>query len=215
MCWDASKLCNLFLRPVSHSVTTMIYNTLFLIGLLGLLAQAFLGLSHGGHAHAGHSHAGHAHGGRGDTHGAERGPSPLWTLLSPLTLFSLCLGAGATGLAIEQAHLVPMLAGLIALLGGLVFYGLLVRPLWELMLRFASKPSAALEGMVARQAEALGHFDTQGRGLVGLTIDGQWVRVLATLETDEQRDAPAIQPGDKLTVTSVDGRANTCHVARL
>ncbi len=85
----------------------MIYTTLFLIGLLGLLAQAFLGLSHGGHdgaaghgGHAGgHSHGGHAGGHSSENgHGSDRGPSPLWTLLSPLTLFSVCLGAGATGL---------------------------------------------------------------------------------------------------------------------
>lgn len=194
----------------------MIYTTLFLIGLLGLLAQAFLGLSHGGHAHAGHSHSGHGHGGQGNSHNhtTERGPSALWTLLSPLTLFSVCLGAGATGLLTKPAHLAPILTGLAALLGGLVFYGLLVRPIWALMFRFASKPSAALDGMVSCQAEALGHFDARGRGLVGMTIDGQWVRVLATLETEDTTEAPVIQPGDQLTVTSVDGRANTCHVAR-
>ena len=197
----------------------MIYTTLFLIGLLGLLAQAFLGLSHGGPAHAGYSHAGHGghnHGhGNSHSHTSERGPSPLWTLLSPLTLFSLCLGIGGTGLLLRPSHLAPVLGMLIALLGGLVFYGLLVRPVWNLMFRFASKPSAALEGMVSHQAEALGRFDERGRGLVGLTIDGQWVRVLALLETDTQAEAPTIQPGDQLTVTSVDGRANTCHVTRL
>jgi hypothetical protein len=209
--------CNLFAPPVSYSITTMIYTTLFLIGLLGLVAQAFLGLSHGGHAHAGHSHTGHAHSGheQHDNHTSERGLSALWTLLSPLTLFSLCLGAGATGLLARSAHLAPLLAGLLALLGGLVFYGLLVRPIWTVMFRFASKPSQALEGMVAQQAQALGHFDARGRGLVGLTIDGQWVRVLAVLETEDRTETPGVQPGDQLTVTSVDGRSNTCHVARL
>ncbi len=101
------------------------------------------------------------------------------------------------------------------MLGGLVFFGLLVRPIWNLLFRFASKPSAALEGMVARQAEAVTGFDEWGRGLVGLTIDGQWVRVLATLETDTSADAAPIKPGERLTVISVDGRANSCRVARL
>ncbi len=201
----------------------MIYTTLLLIGLLGLIAQAFLGFSHsghdaahGGHAHAdmGHVHAGHnGHSSHANTPRSERGPSPLWSWLSPLTIFSLCLGAGATGMLTQSAGWSSPLTALAALLGGLVFYGLLVRPLWTLIFKFASHPSAALNGMVAQQAEALGHFDASGRGLVGLSIDGQWVRVLATLEADE--DAGAVQKGDTLTVVSVDGRANTCRVARL
>ena len=211
--------CNLFARLVSQSIERqkakpMIYTTLLLIGLLGLFAQAVLGISHSGHAgHGGHTgHGGHraAPGGRG-----ERGPSPLWTLLSPLAIFSLCLGAGATGLLLRPAHLAAATVALAAVLGGLVFFGLLVRPLWNLLFKFASKPSAALEGMVASQAEAVTGFDGRGRGLVGLTIDGQWVRVLATLEADDQIDAPAVKPGERLTVISVDGRANTCRVARL
>ena len=201
----------------------MIYTTLLLVGLVGLFAQAVLGMSHGGHAgHTGHAgHSGHA--GHGSAHGhgthhsshAERGPSPLWTLLSPLAIFSVCLGAGAAGLLLRPAHLAAVLTALLAVTGGLVFFGLLVRPLWTLLFRFASTPSAALEGMVARQAEAVSAFDGRGRGLVGLTLDGQWVRVLATLEVDDRSEAPAIRPGDKLTVISVDGRRNTCRVARL
>lgn len=201
----------------------MLYTTLLLVGLVGLFAQAVLGLSHGGHAghadHAGHiDHAGHTdHGGHDGHHGdhaAERGPSPLWNLLSPLAIFSLCLGAGATGLLLRPMHWVSALTLLAALLGGLVFFGLLVRPLWTLLFQFASKPSDALEGMVARQAEAVTGFDGNGRGLVGLTIDGQWVRVLATLEADEAEATP-VKPGERLTVLSVDGRTNSCRVARL
>jgi len=201
----------------------MIYTTLLLIGLVGLFAQAALGLSHGSHVgHTGHgSHVGHTgHGGQ-HGHGAhtgsrgERGPSPLWTLLSPLAIFSVCLGAGATGLLLKPVHLMAILTALLAITGGLVFFGLLVRPIWNLLFRFASKPSAALEGMIARQAEAVTGFDGRGQGLVGLTIDGQWVRVLATLEADDQADAPAIKQGEKLTVISVDGHRNTCRVARL
>lgn len=199
----------------------MIYTILLLIGLLGLIAQTFLGFSHSGHdaAHGGHAHAdmGHAHIGHagrgGHTPRTERGPSPLWSWLSPLTIFSLCLGAGATGLLARPAHWPSLLTALAALAGGLVFYGLVVRPLWTLIFKFASRPSAALNGMVAQQAEALGGFDANGRGLVGLTVDGQWVRVLATLDAGEE--AGAVRKGDTLTVVSVDGRANTCRVARL
>ncbi len=206
-------------KTQTKAKTLMIYTTLLLIGLVGLFAQAALGMSHGSHAgHAGQGHGGHAgqseQGHSAQGHG-ERGPSPLWTLLSPLAIFSLCLGAGATGLLLRPAHLAAALTALAAVTGGLVFFGLLVRPLWNLLFRFASQPSAALEGMVARQAEAVTGFDERGRGLVGLTIDGQWVRVLATLEDDTQADAAPIMLGEQLTVVSVDGRANSCRVARL
>ena len=196
----------------------MIYTTLLLVGLVGLFAQAVLGMSHGGHAgHTGHTGGHSSHTGRGMHHGSrgERGPSPLWTLLSPLAIFSVCLGAGAVGLLLRPAHLAAVLTALLAVAGGLTFFGLGVRPIWNLLFKFASKPSAALEGMVARQAEAVTGFDARGRGLVGLTIDGQWVRVLATLEPDSQANAPAVRPGERLTVISVDGRANSCRVARL
>lgn len=195
----------------------MIYTTLLLIGLVGLFAQAVLGMSHGSHAgHAGQGHGGHAgQSGHGHSGHGERGPSPLWTLLSPLAIFSLCLGAGATGLLLRPAHLAAALTALAAVTGGLIFFGLLVRPLWNLLFRFASRPSVALEGMVAQQAEAVTGFDERGRGLVGLTIDGQWVRALATLESDTQADAAPIMLGEQLTVVSVDGRANSCRVARL
>ena len=161
----------------------MIYETLLIIGALGMLGQAVLGLGHGfgGHAHGG-GHAGHAsgthggHGGHAGAHGhghsqhagghdageqAAHGPSPLWALLSPLALFSLCVGAGATGL-LTRAFLHGSWAALAALLGALAFYGLLVRPLWNFAMRFASEPARALAGVVATGAEAMGRFGRPG-----------------------------------------------------
>jgi hypothetical protein len=201
-----------------------------LIGILGLLAQMLLGGAHIGHlghhahvgqahgGHAGHSHAGqHGHGQHHDqAHQGEqsRGLSPLWTLLSPLTFFSICLGMGATGLLLKHLHLRTGLVALAALLGGLVFYGLIIRPLWNVMFRFASTPSTALAGTVAKEAEALTRFDSTGKGLVRVTIDGQIARILATLEPEDRAEG-AVRPGDRLTVTSVDGHTNSCRVARL
>lgn len=207
-----------------------IFTTLFLIGLLGLLAQALLGFAHVGHdqghgghgghdAHAGHGHAGHGHGHaeHGQEHGhhgeQSKGVSLLWSLLSPLTLFSLCLGVGAAGLLLKPLHLAAALTALLAAAGGLLFYGLVVRPVWGLIFQFASKPALALEGTVAQNAEALTRFDATGKGLVRLNIDGQLVRILATLEPDDR--AVAVLPGDKLLVTAVDGRTNSCRVSRL
>jgi len=220
----------------------LICSTLLLIGILGLLAQMLLGgahighlghhahggHAHGGHAHGGHAHGGHAHGGHAGQHGQGqhhgqahhdghsqgRGPSPLWTLMSPLTFFSVCLGMGATGLLLKHLHLRTSLVALAALLGGLVFYGLIVRPLWNVIFRFASTPSTALAGTVAREAEALTRFDSTGKGLVRVTIDRQIVRILATLEPEDRAEG-AVRPGDRLTVTSVDGHTNSCRVARL
>ncbi len=186
---------------------TLLCSTLLLIGILGLLAQVVLGGHHAGHL-GHHAPSGHAHGGQG------RGPSPLWTLLSPLAFFSVCLGTGAAGLLLRTLHLpVGLIAGA-ALLGGLAFYGLLIRPLWNVLFRFASTPSTSLAGTVAHEAEALTRFDAAGKGLVRVTVDGQLVRILATLEPEDRADG-AVRPGDRLTVTSVDGHSNSCRVARL
>jgi hypothetical protein len=139
----------------------------------------------------------------------------LMTILSPLTLFSFCLGAGATGLLVERFHFAVTVVALIALAGGAVFFGAIIRPLFTFLLKFASTPSTALEGVLAHEAEAISSFDANGNGLVQLTVDGQLVRVLALLEPDEHVHPSDIAPGDLLTVTSVDGHTNTCRVARL
>src|SRR5579875_3301735 len=103
----------------------MVYETLLIVGALGMLAQAALGLGHGfggahghgGHAGHGHGHSQAQHGGRGER---ANGPSPLWALLSPLAIFSLCVGAGATGL-LTRAILHGFWSGLAATAGALLF----------------------------------------------------------------------------------------------
>ncbi len=206
----------------------LVCSALMLIGFLGLLAQTLLGIGHGGHAHMGHTHGAHGHGPGAHGHGTNahhgdqghhaghsqsRDPSALLSLLSPLTFFSLCLGAGATGLLLKHLHLPAGVVGGAALAGGLLLYGAVIRPLSGLMLRFASTPSLALEGTLAREAEALTSFDAAGKGLVRLNVDGQTVRVLATLELDDR--AAGVRRGERLVVTQVDGHSNSCRVARL
>ena len=198
----------------------LICSILLLIGVIGLLAQVVLGGHHAGHlghhAPVGHAHDGHtgqSHSGQSHS-GQSHEPSPLWTLLSPLALFSVCLGVGATGLLLRHLHLPMGLVTGAALLGGLAFYGLLIRPLWNVLFRFASTPSTSLAGTVAHEAEALTRFDAAGKGLVRVTVDGQLVRILATLEPEDRAES-AVRPGDRLTITSVDGRTNSCRVARL
>jgi len=215
----------------------LIYQTLLIVGELGVLAQVALGFAHGGGHHGGHGHdaghVGHAdvHGGAhheaghalhgGDHHGEggkvahdSGGPSPLWNLFSPLTLFSLSLGAGGAGL-VALLYLAPVWSVPLAALGGWAFYRLAVRPIWALIFRFASKPSQALEGTKGKSAEAVSGFDARGRGIVRLSIDGESVRVLACLEPDDVAAGAIVRPGDTLVVTQVDARSNACTVTRL
>lgn len=214
----------------------MIYTILFLIGLIGLGAMLLIGMGHGAghsgghighdsghgghlghdaHGHAGHGHDGHGHG--HDSQGEEsRGSTGFfWQLLSPVTLMSLCMGAGATGLILRDRHLPEAMSALAASIGAVAFYGLVVKPMSTFIFKFASKPSLALEGTTAKTAEAAGKFDQSGRGIVTLNVDGQLVRVLAELEQDDRSTFDMIKPGEQLTVTAVDGRRNTCRVARM
>lgn len=139
----------------------------------------------------------------------------LMALLSPLTLFSVSLGAGATGVLLK-GHLKPaLLVAVLAALGGILFYRYAIRPVWNLILGFVSRPAEALAGVVAGEAEAVSRFDTQGKGVVRVTIDGQLVRLLAHLEPEDIARGVTVGQGDKLVVTHVDGRANSCRVTRL
>jgi hypothetical protein len=139
----------------------------------------------------------------------------LLSVLSPMTIFSLCLGTGATGIITKHLHIVTGLSVGIAIIGGFAFYSLISRPLMTLVLKFASEPSKALEGAVSEPAEVISRFDSSGRGLVNLTIDGQIIRVLATLEDSDKANAAEIAPGDHLLVTYVDGHRNACRVAKI
>jgi len=247
---------------LAYHTLGMIYESLLLIGAIGLAAQALLGFAHfGGGAHAGHS-AGHAgghsgldlnthhgaapvaghtanpcgpaaaaHGAHGTANGTpgtgttalahhatptagERASSALWTIFSPLAIFSFLLGVGAVGMLVHD-YLTESWTALVALTGGVLVYAALVKPIWNLILRFASKPAETLAGAVAGEAVAMSMFDAQGKGVVRVTVDGQLVRLLAYLENDDRQRGVHICPGDALVVTSVDGAKNTCRVTRL
>jgi hypothetical protein len=251
------------LTELHHVVTLvfhtldMLYQSLLLIGAIGVAAQAALGFSHGHGAHGGHGHGGadvhgggphHAHGvaehaavhGDGPVHAhapaqgshahhadgktdqsdgrhdgrAGDGIARVFTLLSPLTVFSFFMGIGLTGLLV-RSYLSPIPAGLVATAGGIAFYRLLVRPMWGVVLRFASKPAETLRGAVATDAEALSRFDTQGRGMVRITVDGEVKSLLAYLEPEDTKQGIVVSPGDRLVVTGVDEKKNTCRVTRL
>jgi len=205
------------------------------LGLGGLVIQLLLGFGHGSHsAHAaGHSHGGTPHPGGhaplGPAHGssaphaahspAAHSHSPIardvrgivFFLLAPRVWFSLLFGFGAAG-----ALLQPLLSGTprvcVALVGAWIFERYLVEPVWNFCLRFASTPAKTLESVLMEEAVAKTNFDANGQGLVSVTLDGQICQMLATLEPG----APAgrIFVGDKLTVTAVNLKRNSCTVVR-
>jgi hypothetical protein len=223
----------------------MIYELLSAVGGLGLLAQTVLGFAHGGgpgghsgihvhgHVHL-HSHAlenvrahGHlhtaqspasakAHAPTQPTTGTKPSPlAPFFDLLSPLALFTICLGAGVTGLLLQMRWHQQILVAFVAAAGGIGLYSLVVRPLWGLIFHFVSKPAETLSAAVAQEAEADSRFDSNGKGIVRLNVDGQLVRILAQLESDDVAQGAMVSAGEKLVVTKIDPQKNTCRVTRL
>jgi len=178
--------------------------------------------SHFGHAsHGAHSH-GSSTGARGGQVKSSRGspdaqaPSTLgWVLstLSPITIFSLSLGYGATGIVLQHVVKYPETI-ILALIGALVFTLGMVQPLMKFLGNFASKPSEGIEGSVYQEAEAVTGFDDSGRGIVRITLDGQHIQLLATLDPLELEKGIHVRKGEKLLVVEVDSARNSCRVTR-
>lgn len=186
-------------------------------------AKSFKTLHHGGaHGHAvtPHGHAGgfktfsnHHHGVSVKSAKAVPGTNPLLLALSPLDLFSYAVGAGAVGLLLEKL-VAPGLLIWLAIAGALFFNFGIVKRLMYFALRFETKPSEGLEGMIAHKAEAMTNFDKDGRGLVSLTFDDQTTQVLALLDPAELEQGIRICKGDEVVVLEVDPVRNTCRVTR-
>ena len=202
-----------------------LYISSLLLGALGLGAMALSGLGHSG-GHAGHGlfgHGAHGHGAPGHIHGGAHGHgshahgqhgSFLWAVMSPRFLFSLALGFGAVG---ELLH--PMLGGpllfVAALGGGVLFERLLVAPLWNFSMRFASTPAVTLESSVADEATAVTAFDANGQGIVSLEVDGQVVQILATLQPGDQNLGVRVRAGQRVRIEDVNPGTNRCTVSLL
>ncbi|HEX2862948.1 MAG TPA: hypothetical protein VHN99_00145 [Deinococcales bacterium] len=171
-----------------------------------------------GHAtiHAGHGaeHAGHD-GGAHDGHDLAGGrlASEVLALASPRVLFSIAAGFGAAGQALS-----PLLGSAtlpVALVAGWAFERFLVRPYWNALFAFASKPAGLLEGAVLSRAEAVTDFDAEGNGLVAVEVDGELTQVLGTLTLSERNLGVSARRGDLLRVLSVDAGSGRCVVSRL
>jgi hypothetical protein len=210
-------------RPIIASMD--VYAFALALGAAGLAAMTFLGFQHGhtpghhgGSHHTGHSggdqHVGghHSHAPSGQHH-HENG-SARWALfLSPRIWFSVLVGFGATGLLLQHQVSGWILLG-VALLGGLAFEGLLMRPLWSLVSRFESDPAMTLETGIMDDAEAVTGFNRQGEGLVRLDLDGQVVQLLGVLTAEERAAGVRVAAGDRLLVEAVDPARQRCTVSR-
>jgi hypothetical protein len=190
-------------------------------------------LSHGQHGDTGHAgHTGHvAHAGPAGNHGHDAAPhhtrdgatgdahgltsAALWTLASPRVLFSVLLGFGATGMifrgllgSVGSAFLLPL-----AIVGGIAFERLAVRPLLAFLFGFASTPALTLDSTLLDEARAASGFDANGEGLVALELDGQVVQVLGMLRSEDRALGVRVRAGDRLRIEDVDGERHRCTVS--
>jgi hypothetical protein len=200
-----------------------IYSFALALGAAGLVLMGLSGFVHlaGGH-HAGHGHwsrAGHLGHTRGGMHVRASGTKAsnaraLWALLSPRPLFSAFVGFGAVGSLLES-HLggAPLLA--VAVVGGVAFETLFVRPFWNFLFRFESSPAQTLEHAIGDVARAATSFDASGSGLVTLELDGQVVHVLGCLRQEDRDAGVRVRAGDPVEIDDIDPERNRCTVRPL
>ena len=205
-----------------------VYLSATVVGLLGLIGMAALGLAHG-HSPGGGSHGGHGHNGHSSHSAASRGHhrasgdtggsvlSSVLILTSPRLILSVILGFGLIGLLLSTfpltSHLpTAMLLGL-AGAGGVAFNGLMVQPYWNALMNFQSRPALSLGSSGLESADAVTDFDHSGSGLVALEFEGEVRQLLATLDTVEQQRGLRVRRGDKLHIESIDEERNRCTVS--
>lgn len=180
--------------------------------------HAHAGHGHGGHGHASHSHGEHAHGEHGHGEPAQSaGTSILFMLLpflSPLNWASWAIGAGGTGVILQNCGVRdPWTAGG-ALAGAVLFNQLCVKPLWKVVFGFASEPAGNLDACLLQSVEAVTAFNSRGEGLVRVLIDGRSEDLLARLTEAEQRQGMRVSRGDRLMIEEIDSETNSVRVCR-
>jgi hypothetical protein len=218
------------------------YSFSLLLGGVGLTAMAVSGIGQRGHmgragrgarggskgqGHAGASklaaarhsakHGGHTakHGGARPAHrAATRASGVLWALMSPKTIFSVMLGVGTTGLLLESTLSGIVLAG-VSVAGGVAFNRLLVTPIWNFALRFASAPAVTLDSCITDHATAVTGFDASGHGVVAVELDGQIVQVLGTLWPADRAAGVKVRAGQRVRIEEVNAARNRCSVSAL
>lgn len=136
----------------------------------------------------------------------------ILALSSPLVLFSVLLGLGTVGMLTRHLF-AGWLRFAIALGGGLLFEWLIVTPLWNFAMRFASKPALTLESAIASEATAVTSFDDHGQGIVRVELDGQIVQLLATLSSGERERGVKVRAGEQVRIEDIDPERNHCTVS--
>jgi hypothetical protein len=164
---------------------------------------------HGGHLH---DHAGHLH--APASHQGNDWKTHAWSWLSPRVLFNVLVGFGATGLIVERL-VGPVLAIPVALIGGIAFESVVVRPLFNSLFRFESQPAQTLESAIMSEARAVTGFDANGNGLVSVELGGEVVQILGTLTADERSAGIRVRSGDSVRIEEVDAARNRCVVSRI
>jgi translation initiation factor IF-1 len=140
--------------------------------------------------------------------------SNVWSWLSPRVLFNFLVGFGATGLIVERL-VGPVLALPIAVAGGIGFEAFVVRPLFDSLFRFESKPAQTLESALMSEGRAVTGFDANGNGLISLELGGEVVQVLGTQLNEERKAGVRIRAGDIVRIEEVDDARNRCTVSRI
>jgi hypothetical protein len=200
------------------------YAVLLLVGFFGIVAMALSGFV-GGHAARGArgpaargggrgptGNASGAKGGRAAGKGGRLGLRGFFTF-STIDLFSFAAGAGFMGL-LFRPYWPREQVMIAALIGGIVFDLCVTKVIFWMLSRFVGEPSQGLEGSIAYPGVAVSSFDTNGQGLIRLTLDGQIVQLLATLEAHERQEGVQVRKGDPLMVVEVDAHHNRCSVVR-
>jgi len=186
------------------------------VSAIALVVLAIAGVGHhSSQASHQHAHAGSLH--RGAQHGHHTASVPrslsILSYLSPLTILSFLFGLGACGLLLGDVipAFVPRLG--VSIAGGLLWQRFVVRPLWSVLMSFASRPAHTLEDAVSGYAEAITNFNLRGEGIVEVQLDGQQQRLLAILAPDDRNGEP-VAAGTTLFIRSVDPRHQRCVVSR-
>jgi translation initiation factor IF-1 len=179
----------------------------------GHVATPSHGIAHGTHVnagahshHASHDHVAHIH--------ADGWKSQVWSWLSPRVLFNVLVGFGATGVLVERL-VGPILALPIAIVGGIAFESIVVRPLFNSLFRFESQPAQTLESAIMSEAKAVTGFDANGNGLISVELGGEVVQILGTLTRGERTAGVRVRAGDAVRVEEVDAARNRCVVSRI
>ena len=209
-------------RPEAYARHRNVFLTLMVIGLAGLVVMALPAFGGHGHAHGAHGHgAGHA-GALGRGSGGTQGRSEVLAahpasaslarfIPSPRAICSVLALYGAFGNVLARVAQLPFLvAALGALLPALLVEWALVRPVWNLVFRFQSPPSAPLAALVLAEAVAVIPF-RNGRGIVSAVREGRAVQFSARL-IDAQATWP-VRVGDRLRVEDVDAELERVTVS--